>query len=248
MADKKIEKALYGPSTTEVALGAVLGFVVGVLVAVVYLVGKPVQRVPVVPKDAVANVVYFIPGNENSVRGRAWQAKMKTLTNGGEVSFSEEELNAYAATLDPAPGDDKAAGDKKPAPKPAKPAAAKPGEPKGAEVKQNADFFTASGVNFHILKNDKLQISLKCAINYYGIGTDTYVLATGVFTRSGNGYIFDPETFYLGSCPLHKLPVGEAFITARILNSLKLPDNARAWEKITSIRIEGGQLKITTSS
>jgi hypothetical protein len=243
MADKKIEKALYGPSTTEVALGALLGFVVGVLVAVIYLVWKPVQRVPALPKDPVANVVYFIPGNENSVRARAWQAKLKTLTAGGEASFSEEELNAFAATLDPVPAADKAPADKKPA-KPAK-----PGDPaKPADAKQNADFFTANAVNFHILKGDKLQISLKCAINYYGIGTDTYVLTTGAFTRSGNGYVFDPDTFYLGSCPLHKLPVGEAFITARILNSLKLPDNARAWDKITSIRIEGGQLKITTSS
>ncbi|HVU18736.1 MAG TPA: hypothetical protein VHD32_17665 [Candidatus Didemnitutus sp.] len=246
MADKKIEKALYGPSTTEVALGALLGFVLGVFVSIVYLVWKPVQRVPAIPKDAVANVVYFVPGNENSVRARAWQAKMKTLAAGGEASFSEEELNAFAATLDPAIAEDKPSDkDKKPAP--AKPA--KPGEAaKPADAKPNGEFFTANGVNFRILKNDKLQISLKCGINYYGIGTDAFVLATGSFMRSGNGYVFDADTFYFGSCPLHKLPVGEAFITARILNALKLPDNVRTWDKITSIRIEAGQLKITTSS
>ena len=38
MADKKLEKALYGPSMTEVALGAVLGLIVGVLAACVYLI------------------------------------------------------------------------------------------------------------------------------------------------------------------------------------------------------------------
>lgn len=246
MADKKIEKALYGPSTTEVALGAILGFVLGVIVAIGYLVWKPVQRVMAIPKDAVANVVYLVPGNENSVRARAWQAKMKTLTAGGEASFSEEELNAFAATLDPAMPEEKPA-EKKPAP-PAKPGdPAKPADAKAAD-KPNGEFFTANAVNFRILKNDKLQISLKCGINYYGIGTDAFVKTTGSFMRSGNGYVFDADEFYFGSCPLHKLPVGEAFLTTRILNALKLPANVRTWDKITSIRIEGGQLKITTSS
>jgi len=241
MADKKIEKALYGPSTAEVALGALLGFVIGVAAAVVYLVWKPVQRVPAIPKDAVANVVYFIPGNESSSRARNWQAKVKTLATGGEVAFTEEELNAFAGSLE-AP-----AGEKKPSPpaKPAKPA--DPAKPAEKEAKQNEELFSATGLNFRILKSDKLQISMKCALNYYGFGAEVFSVATGTFVKNGSYYVFQPETFYFGSCPMHKLPVGSAFLTSRIMGSFKLPDSARAWDKITSIKIEGGLLKITTA-
>jgi hypothetical protein len=242
MADKKIEKALYGPSTTEVALGAILGFLLGVVVACVYLVWKPVQRVVQMPKEPVPNVVYFLPGTENSTKGRAWQAKLKTLTNGGAASFNEEELNAFASTIEPPP-----VGTAPKAPDPAKPAkpgdAAKPAEP----AKPQGDVFTCSDLNFHILKDDKLQISLKCAVNYYGIGTDVYVLATGTFGRVGESYVFQPDTYYFGSCPLHKLPVGSVFITSRILGAFKLPDSMRAWDKISSIKIEGGLMKVTTT-
>jgi len=243
MADKKIEKALYGPSTTEVALGALLGFLLGVVVAVVYLVWKPVQRVPALPKEVVPNVVYFIPGTESSTKARNWQAKLKTLTTGGEVSFSEEELNAFGATLELPPTGVEAKPGATP-PKPAKPAEpAKPGE----APKPQGDLFSATGLNFHILKNDTLQISLKCAINYYGIGTEAFVVATGTFVRSGENFVFQPDTYYFGSCPLHKLPVGSAFVTSRLIASFKLPDSMRAWDKITSMRIDKGLLKITTS-
>src|SRR5688500_75518 len=65
MADKKIEKALYGPSTTEVALGAILGLAAGLLAACVYLVFRPVLQVKEMPKedDVVRGAIYFIPGS-----------------------------------------------------------------------------------------------------------------------------------------------------------------------------------------
>jgi hypothetical protein len=250
MADKKIEKALYGPSTTEVALGALLGFVVGVAVAVVFLVTKPVLKVPALPKPVVANVIYLVPGSESSTKGRTWQGKLKTLTAGGEVSLSEEELNAFAATLalPAAP-----VAPAKPGAAPAKPAKPpeppKPGEPAkpGDAAKTSENLFSATELNFKITKDDKLQVSAKCAINYYGIGTDAYVVATGTFARSGDYYVFQPDTYYFGSCPLHKLPMGSAFVTSRILASFKLPDSMHAWDKIKSIKVEGGLLKVATA-
>ena len=45
MADKNIEKALYGPSYLEVALGAILGILIGVFAAGLYFVFKPVEKV-----------------------------------------------------------------------------------------------------------------------------------------------------------------------------------------------------------
>jgi len=81
MADKKIEKALYGPSMTEVALGAVLGLVVGVLAACVYLVFKPVSLVKEMPPadKQLKSMVYYIPGSESGAKSKGWQAKQKQI-------------------------------------------------------------------------------------------------------------------------------------------------------------------------
>ncbi|HET7536361.1 MAG TPA: hypothetical protein VFJ90_07900 [Candidatus Didemnitutus sp.] len=242
MAERKIEKALYGPSTFEVAVGAILGFAVGVVAACVYLVFKPVIRTPQMPKEPVAHTVYLVPGNENSTKAKAWQAKQKAFLTGSEVSLNEEELNAWAATIGtpaqntPAP---------KPGPKPAaKPPATEKDKDKPAE---NQPFFSASAPNFRII-SDKLQISAKCTLNYYGIATDVWVVATGRFERSGDHYRFDPETFYFGSCPMHKLPALGAIARTQLLDTQKVPDDFRAaWAKVTAISIEGGLMKVATA-
>src|SRR6187431_338358 len=98
MADKKIEKALYGPSTTEVALGAILGLAAGLLVACVYLVFRPVLQVKDMPKekDVVRGAVYFIPGSDNSTKGKTYAAKQKALIGGAPVELTEDELNAWS--------------------------------------------------------------------------------------------------------------------------------------------------------
>ena len=88
---------------TEVALGAVLGLIAGVLVACVYLVFKPVSQVKEMPpEDKIQkSMVYFIPGNESNAKSRGWQAKQKQIL--GSPTFTldlvEDELNAWANTL-----------------------------------------------------------------------------------------------------------------------------------------------------
>ncbi|MBI2516823.1 MAG: hypothetical protein HYV95_07890 [Opitutae bacterium] len=239
MADKKIEKALYGPSTVEVALGALLGFLVGVVAACLFLVFlKPVQQVKEMPKadKIVPGVVYYLPGAENSTKGRNWTSKQKVLAAGGEVLLLEEELNAWSATL----GTPAA-----PAPAPAKPGA-KPAAP--AASASSPAFLTASAPNFRIV-GDKLQIGLKCTLNVYGLfSQEVIVLAVGDFAKGGDGMTFKPDSFYLGSCPLHKLPAATALIVARILAAQKIPDETHSmWAKITSASIGGGQVKIVTA-
>ena len=85
MADKKIEKALYGPSLTEVGLGAVLGLVAGVLAACVFLVFfkpvMPVKEMP--PKDKqVQGTIYYLLGGDSSAKSRTWSAKQKQFVAG----------------------------------------------------------------------------------------------------------------------------------------------------------------------
>ncbi len=230
MADKKIEKALYGPSLTEVALGAVLGLIAGVLAAGVYLVFKPVSPVKEMPKDdkVVKGMVYFIAGNESNAKSRGLPAKQKQML--GNPTFTidlvEDELNAWANTLS-APA----------------PAAPKPGAPAGSAPAGDG-IFNPGKPNFRIV-GDKLQIGAKCVLNWYGLTHEVMVVTTGTFKTSGETVVYSPSTLYLGSCPVHLLPALAGPLMNHLISKEKVPDEMRAaWLKVDSATIENGVLKL----
>jgi hypothetical protein len=240
MADnRKIEKALYGPSMMEVALGAVLGLLVGVLAACVYLVFKPVMQVKEMPPadKQLKSMVYYIPGNESNAKSKNWQAKQKQILNSPafSVALVEDELNAWADTL-------AAPAAPPPAAKPgAKPAAAPPAEaPKPA----TDGIFNPGRPNFRIV-DGKLQIGAKCLLNWYGLAYEVTVKTTGTLTKSGDSIVYSPETVYLGSCPMHLLPAVSGPLMAHLISREKVPDEIRAaWAKVHSATIEGATLKL----
>lgn len=244
MADKKLEKALYGPTVTEVALGAVLGLVVGVLAACVYLVFKPVQQVKELPKEPSRSIVYYIPGSESSAKSKGWQAKQKLLIEGKGISLVEDELNAWATSF---------AAPAKPAAKP--PAKPKPGEKSKPAEKPKADADDATKAppdgyiipgtpNFKII-GDQLQVGMKCTLNWYGLTYDTTIVATGVFNRAGDVFEFAADKAYLGSCPLHLIPAVSGLLISTVTTKQKIPDDLRiALTKVSKVTIEGGTLKL----
>lgn len=219
MADKKVEKALYGPSTLEVALGAVLGLFVGVVLAGVYLVMKPVQTVREMPQETQKGVVYYVAGRSDGARARGWQAKQQTFLQGGTIVANEDELNAWALSLQPA---------------------------SAAGAPADSAFLSASGLNFR-LDGDRLQIAEKVLLDYFGLRKEVMMIASGSFVRAGDTFAFRPATIYLGSCPLHALP-GAGSALARLLTSRRdIPDEFRvAWAKLTTISVEGSLLRATT--
>jgi hypothetical protein len=230
MADKKIEKALYGPSITEVILGAILGFLVGIVAACVFLTFKPVKSVMEIPKEPERDVVYYIPGTESSQKSRTWQTKRKEFLAGTTVRLVEDELNAWAGTLaEAAP----------PAAKPAKDGAAKPDQ-----AAAPSGIFIPGKPNFRI-REGRLQIALPCTLNWFGVTKDVTIVATGAFRRSGDEFIFDPESVYLGSCPLHLLPNLAGMLVSHLTSKERIPDEIRtAWVKLTDVGIENGALKL----
>jgi hypothetical protein len=253
MADNKIDKALYGPSVTEVALGAVLGLIAGLLVACVYLVFRPVSQVKALPKEPLRSVVYYIPGNDSNTKSKNWQAKQKQFLAGTSVVLVEDELNAWAASATAA------APSAKPAAKPAappKPGAPKPA-PKPADKDKTADdkadeaklasagFIIPYAPNFRVV-GDQLQIGLKCTLNWFGLTYDTTVIATGSFGKSGDEVVFVPDKVYLGSCPVHFLPAISGVLMSQIVAHEKVSDEVRtAWAKLTVVTIENGTVKFT---
>jgi hypothetical protein len=234
MADKKVEKALYGPSTAEVAIGAILGLVVGVVVASVYLVFKPVMVVKEVPKEPVRGAVYYIPGSEAGAKNKGWNAMLKQFTSGTSIEVIEDELNAWAPTLG-APAAAPATAPKAGVPAPAAAPAA------------NADggILQPGTPNFKIA-DGKLRIGFKCVLNWYGLNHEVFVITTGGFQRSGDKFVFKPETLYLGSCPLHLLPGVIDPLFGHLLGKKPVPDEIRsAWAKLGDVAIEGSTLKLS---
>ncbi len=225
MADKKIEKAIYGPSAIEVALGAILGFLLGVVVACVYLTFKPVKTVPEMPKaeDRVAGMVYYQSGTMDSSRSRQWSAKQKRFLAGGGVTVNEDDLNAWVA-----------ADFKKPA--------AGQGD---APAAPSGQFLSAQPPNFRIV-DGVMQIGYACRIDYFGLGATVQVQARGKFEKSGNTVEFDADEFFIGSCPLHKL-VGLGLPVISKLSSLHSvsEEMKTAWAKVSEASLEGRTLKLT---
>jgi hypothetical protein len=222
----KVDKALYGPSMVEVALGAVLGLVAGVLACCVYLVFKPVQTVKEIPKEPVKGMVYYLPGNESSGKARDWQNKQKRYLAGGSIKVNEEELNAWGASLaaPPAPPKD-AKGGKAEEPAPAAP----------------ASFLTAGAPNFRIV-GDKLQVGFKCKIDYFGVGMEAQVVALGKFDKSE----FDVESVTFGSCPLDRIPGVGHILVAKLGGLHKVSDEWKAaWTKVTEVAIAGKDINVT---
>lgn len=214
---------------TEVALGAILGLVAGVLVACVYLVFKPVSQVKEMPAEdkIVKSMVYFIPGNESSAKSRGWRAKEKQIL--GSPTFTldlvEDELNAWANTL------------AAPAPAP------KPGAPADAAKPAGDGIFNPGKPNFKVIAGNKLQISAKCVLNWYGLTKEVTVIATGTFAKSGDTVSFAAETLHLGSCPVQLLPSLGAPLMSHLIARTKVPDELRAaWAKLDSVTIEGTKL------
>lgn len=226
--NKKIEKALYGPSTTEVALGALLGLAAGVLAACVYLVFKPIAVVKEMPKETVRGMVYYVAGSDVSAKGRTWAAKHKQFLAGSSVSLIEDELNAWAISTF---GADKSPSKSPVAPKP------------DAGATDNSIF--QPGTPKFKIGEGRVEIGLKCILNWYGLTHEVMVVTSGGFVREGDRYVYKPDSFHLGSCPLHLLPSIAEPMFDHLVGKKKIPDELRsAWVKVQDVTIEGNTLKL----
>lgn len=226
---KKVERALYGPSWTEVTLGAVLSVALGVILAGAYLVFKPVTLVKEVPKAPVAGMVYYIEGSHDGTKARRMAAKQKIFLQGGSVAVVEDEINLalIPANVPAASG---------------KPGAA-PAKPEG----ESNEILTAGTPNFRI-HDGVMQMSVPVQVKYSLIGVDTSFLVQteGTFVKDGDVFVYEPTTVYVGSCPVQRLPMVKGLVAKKFLNAQRFPpDLVAAWGKLAEVSIEGSTLKLS---
>lgn len=247
MSSKKVERALYGPSWTEVILGAVLSFVLGGVLAAAVMIARPVKTVREMPKEAEIQrgMVYYVEGSKDSTKGKTWQVKRQQLVAGESVALTEDELNAALGPKTPAPAPAPVA----PAPKGKGPAPKAPAPAPVAEpapvVAANAGLIVPGAPNFRIHDN-ALQVGVPCTLNVYGFQLPVVVMATGGFAKTSDGVVFAPDSFYIGSLQVNRLPALQGFVTKKILAAQSIPEDLdAAWKKVSDASVEGKTLKLS---
>jgi|SRR5882724_11967904 len=247
---KKIDRALYGPSFLEVILGAVLSFVLGLVLAAVYLIAKPIALVREMPKEPVRGMVYYIEGSKDVTKGKVWVRKKKVLLGGGSVALTEDELNA-AVEVPPDKSKPVIPPSPAPAPKPAAPAdKSKPGAPASPATPPMAtpagppavpgQLLAVGTLNFR-LHDGQLQIGVPCTVTVPVVGYNqpVTVVATGGFAREGDVFVFEPKSFYVGSLLVDRLPGVADMVTKKIMAAQTIPpDLAAAWKKLADVNFD----------
>jgi hypothetical protein len=225
---RKQKKAQKGPSWFEVILGALLAVVLGVVLGVAYLATKTVNKVTSIPKDAPAGAIYYIEGAKDMNRLGVTE-KRKSFVDGETVVVEEGELNALLAS---APRSSSPA-----------PAAAKPGD-KAPAPAADAKMISTTTLNARI-RDGKIQFGDTATISLFGVGTDFIVQATGTFEKSGSGFEFEPDSIYVGGCPVQRLLFIRSWILKKLLFTDPVPpDIAAAWSKLLDVSIDGSKLRL----
>lgn len=216
--DKKVMRAMYGPSAAEVVLGAILSFAVGVVLAALYLVFKPVTTVNQLPPadKRVEGMVYYVQGTKNPAKGQQLLRKRQLFIEGSSVSLTEDELNTWMAASGEAP--------KKPA--------------------ADATASLTTELNFRI-RNGVLQIGFPCTLNLLGMTESVIIQMKGGFRKEGGVFVYEPSVFYIGSLPAQRLPILPGLLLKKIYSAQQLPEElVAAWKKLADVTVEDGTLKL----
>ncbi len=246
---KKIDRAAQGPSWTEVILGAALSLVLGVALGAVLLVFRPVAAVKEMPKEADRDkrAVYYLEGSRDAAKAKQVLAKRKTFAEGRSVAVGEDELNALASPTPAAPGSPAAkAAEKAKAPDKGKTAEKGKEAPKEAPPAAVAGGLFAVGAPNVRIRDGVMQVAMPVTINALDLGLKVVAQARGTFAKKGDGFVYEPTEFYLGSCPVQRLPFVAGYLRDKVLGAQPIPEDIKgSWAKLANVTIEGSTLKLT---
>jgi hypothetical protein len=236
---RKIDRAIYGPSLFEVSLGAILSVMLGAVLAFLFLVFKPVVVAKELPKeeDRVESTVYYIEGKDETSRDRQWMHKRQMLLDGtaGEMTLSEDEINACISSGAPK----KPAKKRLPPPKPGQPA------PKPEPDPVPDDLFTHDVPNVRI-HDGVFQVGLPGQLNLITFSVPVIVQSQGTFAKGESMWEYVPSTVYLGSMPLHRIPGLTRWLISKIADTTPIPDQAwAAWKRVDDVSIGGRLMHFT---
>ncbi len=271
MRNRKLERALYGPTLYEITFGILLSVMLGAALAIAFLIFKPAIVVQELPKldERERGATYFVEGTADMIKGKQWMRKRQMLLEGtpGEISLTEDDLNVWflsstehgqkelekkalaaaEAAAKQAQAKPAAKTPTKPAPKSAAPAApaAEAAPEQAPEEAPPEELITCKVINFRI-RDGQMQVGLPSTVNTLGWQLPVVVQARGVFEKRNDMYVFVPEEFMLGSFPLHRFPKAVEYVMEKAMNHESLPaEFMAAWKKVKDVTLDGKTLKLS---
>lgn len=219
----KVDRALHGPGWGEVIFGAVLSLLLGVVLGMLVLVIKPVVVAREVPKEPVPGAVYYIEGSRDASTARQVLAKFNALQQGQSIKVTEQEFNALAD---------------------AKRSQAKPAAKAGDEPASEGWLVTGTpNVRIH---DGTMQVGVPVTINVFGLTQKVIAQARGGIEKEGGGFAYEPDEMYLGSCPIHRVPILSSYVRSKLFSGQTLPaDIAGPGTKLSNVSIEGNALVVS---
>ena len=213
---------MYGPGIVEVVLSAVLSLVLGVVLAALYLVFKPVSVVDKLPAadKCEEGMVYYVQGEKGAGTGGQLLRKQQLFLEGSSVVLTENELNTWMASSTGAPK--------------------KQAEPKDPKTP------AANELNFHLSKG-VMQIGLPYPVDLLGLISGSVIIQMqGTFAKKGDEFVYEPSTALIGSLPAQRIPILLTLVKKKIYSTQELPDDlAAAWKKLANVSIEDNKLRLT---
>jgi len=213
------DRAINGPSWTEVTIGALLCVGIGAVLAGAWLMMKPVEKVRSLPNEPKQGVVYFIEGARNGSIGSAWERKTQLFVTGTSVDLVEQELNEAARQL--------------------------LSNAQKAKGKRTRDGLITQGqLNFRI-NDGELQMALPLALNLYGMRAEVHVVSRGGFVKKGERFVYEPSSIHVGSCPIERLPLIGGVLIRKFLEAMSQQEEIKAaWDALENVTVDGGRLHL----
>jgi hypothetical protein len=95
------------------------------------------------------------------------------------------------------------------------------------------------------IHDGKIQFAEVYTMNDYGISASVIVQASGDLVKNGDTFEFEPDSFYVGCCPLERIPVIRGWLIKKILFVNPLPtDLVEARSKLGEATLEGSKLRL----
>lgn len=237
----KVDRALHGPSWTEVFLGALLSLALGVALGALLLLLRPAVSVKSLPKpeDRPRGAVYYLEGSRDFAKGREGMSKLRAFIDGKSVAVTEDEINAVLAAATKSNAASGKAGEKKLAEKKAAKNA------KTTEFAKIEETLAIDTPNVRI-RDGIMQVAAPVTVNLFGITETLIVQARGGFVKQGDMFVFNPAQIYLNSCALERIPVVSDYLKRKLLAAHPIPEDLLAvWRRLNSVAIDDQTLRLS---
>ena len=80
-----------------------------------------------------------------------------------------------------------------------------------------------------------IQFAAPLNLNVFTIMGTLVVQADGAFVKRGGTFVYEPDTLYVGGCPVGRIPFAKDYVMGKVLFAKPISDDlAAAWSKLVS--------------